>query len=71
MAKPFKQRRAEISEQRRVQARREQGGRRKTDKLPRTTLTKKFVVAVVAAINFAYLILQVLADSCNGFRFPE
>jgi hypothetical protein len=35
---------------------RESPGRRKTDPLPRTTFTKKFVVALVAVVNLLYLI---------------
>jgi len=35
-------------------------GRRKTDSDPRTTLTKKFVTIVVAGINLAYLVGELL-----------
>jgi hypothetical protein len=35
---------------------RESPGRRKTDPLPRTTFTKKFMVVIVAVVNLLYLV---------------
>jgi len=43
--------------------RRETGGRRETDSLPRTTLTRKVLVVVVALINLAYLVSDTLLSN--------
>jgi len=43
--------------------RRETGGRREMDSLPRTTITKKVLVIVVALINLAYLVSDTLLSS--------
>jgi hypothetical protein len=40
-------------------------GRRKTDYDPRTTITKKLLVVVVALVNAAYLIAEIFLRATN------
>lgn len=54
---------------RRSEDRRSVGGRRKTDELPRATVTRKGIAVIVAAINFAYLVVEALGSNCvNWFH---
>jgi len=46
--------------------RRRNGGRREGDLQPRTTLTKKVTVVIVAGVNFAYLVIEALLNHCGS-----
>lgn len=41
------------------------GGRRRTDRLPKTTITAKVVAALVFLINLLYLVVEALISGCQ------